>query len=209
MGTQSLINWINELKGNPKIKQKIDAKLNEFVLLKESPEEWFSELCFCILTANSTAERCMKVQQQVGAGFKNLPLKELKKKMKLASCRFYNKRAEYIVEAREKFNPLLVKQFADKNPLHAREWLVENIKGIGMKEASHFLRNIGYNIAIADFHIIDILKRYRFLPAGMVLNIKNYFWIEKKLSELAKKFGMTLGELDLYLWYMETGKILK
>lgn len=205
---------MNELKGNPKIKKKIDDKLREFASLKEHPERWFSELCYCILTANSTAEMCMKVQQQVGEGFKNLPLKQLKKKMKSASCRFYNKRAEYIVEAREKFDPLIVKQLADKNPMQAREWLADeksegHIKGIGRKEASHFLRNIGYNIAIADFHIIDILKRYRFLPAGMVLNWKNYIVIEDKLKWLAKRFEMSLGELDLYLWYMETGKILK
>lgn len=209
MGTQNLINWVTELKGNPKIKKKIDDKLLEFYLLKAKPEKWFSELCYCILTANSTAEMCMKVQQQIGEGFLHLPLKELKKKMKSASCRFYNKRAEYIMEARETFNPLHVKELADKSPERAREWLVENIKGIGMKEASHFLRNIGYNIAIADFHIVDILKRYRFIPAGMFLNRKNYLVIEEKLREMAKKFNMTLGELDFYLWYMETGKILK
>jgi N-glycosylase/DNA lyase len=209
MGTQNLINWITELRTNQKIKDKIDAKLAEFNSLKTKPERWFSELCYCILTANSTAEMCMRVQQQIGNGFANLPLKELKKRMKLASCRFYNKRSEYIIEAREKFDPILVKQLADKNPKRAREWLVENIKGIGMKEASHFLRNIGYSIAIADFHIVDILKRYGFIPAGIFLNRKNYIVIEEKLSEMAKRFNMSLGELDLYLWYMETGKILK
>lgn len=209
MGTQNLIKRINELKDNPKIKQKVDEKLKEFAALKENPDKWFFELCYCILTANSTAEMCVKVQQQVGEGFRNLPLGKLKEKMRISSCRFYNKRAEYIVEAREKFNAEFVKELADKSPNSARDWLADNIKGIGMKEASHFLRNVGYNIAIADFHIIDLLKRYRFLPAGMFLNRKNYIVIEKKLREIAKMFNMGLGELDLYLWYMETGKILK
>lgn len=209
MGTYELIKRVEEMRTNPKIKTKVDEKLKEFASLKNNPDKWFYELCYCILTANSTAEMCINVQKRVGEGFKNLPLKQLKKTMKDSSCRFYNKRAEYIVEAREVFDPFLVKNMADKDPERARDWLADNIKGIGMKEASHFLRNIGYQIAIADFHIVDILKRYRFLPAGMVLNRKNYLIIERKLRDMAKDFRMTLGELDLYLWYMETGKILK
>ncbi|MBW1933916.1 MAG: hypothetical protein JRI56_13245 [Deltaproteobacteria bacterium] len=41
------------------------------------------------------------------------------------------------------------------------------------------------------------------------LNKKTYLEIEKKLEELADVLGITLAELDLYMWYMETGKILK
>ncbi len=209
MGTQNLIKSITELRNNEGTKRRIDERLREFAELKNHPEKWFNELCFCILTANSTAERCIEVQKRLGDKFSTLPLKQLKEEMKRASCRFYNKRAEYIIEAREKFDYNIVKKMADKNPLHAREWLAENIKGVGMKEASHFLRNVGYEIAIADFHIVDILKRYRFIPTGMVLNRRNYFFIENKLREMARMFSMGLGELDLYLWYMETGKILK
>jgi len=194
MGTQNLVKWMYELRGNAKIKKKIDGKLSEFNSLRNQPEKWFSELCYCILTANSTAEMCLKVQQQVGQGFATLPLKRLKERMKMASCRFYNRRAEYIIEARNTFNPTLVKQLADKSPERAREWLVENIKGLGMKESSHFLRNVGYSIAICDFHIIDILRRYRFLPAGIVLNPKNYLVIEQKLRWMAKQFGRRFGK---------------
>ncbi len=209
MGTQNLINSVTELRNNPKIRQRIESRLNEFSTLKEHPEKWFNELCFCILTANSTAERCIEMQKRIGDKFSTLPIKKLKDEMRNASCRFYNKRADYIIEARDKFDAQTLKKLADKNPLQAREWLVENIEGIGIKEASHLLRNVGYEIAIADFHIVDILKRYRFIPAGMVLNWKNYIFIENKLREMARMFNMGLGELDLYLWYMETGKILK
>ena len=36
-----------------------------------------------------------------------------------------------------------------------------------------------------------------------------YHEIEKVLEKIASKTNLTQGELDLYLWYLETGKILK
>ena len=33
--------------------------------------------------------------------------------------------------------------------------------------------------------------------------------IEKKLERLCRKLKIKQGELDLYLWYLETGKVLK
>ncbi|MFH0831480.1 MAG: N-glycosylase/DNA lyase [archaeon] len=191
------------------ISRTINARNREFKILKSQPEKWFSELCFCILTAGSTAQSCMQVQQKVGSAFSILPINKLKKKMKSASCRFYNKRAEYIFDARKNFQANIVKKLANESPDKAREWLVENIKGIGMKEASHFLRNIGYDITIIDFHILDILKKYKIITKNTELGKNNYPAIEKKLKNLAKAAKLTMAELDLYLWYMETGKVLK
>jgi len=192
-----------------KVKEEIDKRTREFRTLKSQKERWFSELCFCILTAGSTAQRCIEVQKKVGMGFYTKPLSRLRQAMKSASCRFYNKRAEYIAEARKKFDANTVKKLADENPSNAREWLAENIKGIGMKESSHFLRNIGYDIAIIDFHILDILKRSGIIKRGIELNKNSYIEIENKLKIIAKSAKLTMAELDLYLWYMETGKVLK
>ena len=90
-----------------------------------------------------------------------------------------------------------------------REWLVKNVKGLGMKEASHFLRNIGFkDLAIIDFHIVDILVENKIINKPKNLN-KEYIKIEEKLRGIAKKVKLSLAELDLYLWYMETGKVLK
>ncbi len=205
---QQLTRKILELK-RTYVKKLVNDRIKEFQKLKKQPKKWFLELCYCILTANSTAERCIDVQKKIGNGFLNFPLFKLKQKMKQASCRFYNKRARYIVEAREKFNAQKMKQLADKNLEEAREWLVQNIKGMGMKEASHFLRNVGYDIAIVDFHILDILKKYKIISKNTILNKKNYTIIEDKLENIAGKTKSSLSELDLYLWYMETGKVLK
>ncbi len=123
---------------------------------------------------------------------------------------YYEKRAEYIIEAR-KYSRIfdIVSHFRDERL--AREWLARNIKGIGYKEASHFLRNVGYkNVAIIDRHIIRAMVKYGLIEnAPKSLTRKKYIELEKMLEKIAKDAELTLAELDLYLWYMETGKVLK
>ena len=196
-----LLEKINELK-NSEIGNRVSERLAEF----SSNRDRFSELCFCILTANSTAERCIRVQEKVGKGFESLRFEKLVSELKKNGCRFHTKRAEYIISARENKENL----YDFEDVFLFREWLVKNIKGIGMKESSHFLRNIGYfDVAIIDFHIIDILVRERVIGEVKKLDRKNYLKIEEVLREMSSELGMSLGELDLYLWFMETGKVLK
>jgi len=88
--------------------------------------------------------------------------------------------------------------------------LVKNVKGLGYKEASHFLRNTGKkNLAIIDFHIIDLLERHRLIEKPKTISKARYLEIEDVLRKLGTKAGLNQSELDLYLWYMETGKVLK
>jgi len=84
------------------------------------------------------------------------------------------------------------------------------VKGFGYKEASHFLRNIGFeNLAIIDFHIIDSLVDAGLIEKPKTITPKKYLEIETMLKKIAEKSGMNLAELDLYLWCNETGKVLK
>ena len=170
------------------------------------------------MTANFQAEKSIFIQKEIGDGFLNLSEKKLAEKLKKLGHRFPNTRAKYICEARKFKDELtenlnkLNKHSKQYNEFKFREWLVENIKGIGYKEASHFLRNIGYtNIAIIDFHIIDVLAKYNLIekPKSKSLPRKKYIEIEKVLRKIGEKADLNLAELDLYLWYMETGKVLK
>jgi N-glycosylase/DNA lyase len=205
-----LLQSIKNLK-NSKIKNLVDTRLREFKEIgNRSSNEIFEELCFCILTANFNAERSLKIQRQIGDGFLSFPKSDLAEKLRELNHRFPNTRARYIVDARKHKNSLkdIVKMFNDDNEL--REWLVKNVKGIGYKEASHFLRNIGYtSFAIIDFHIIDVLTKHNITKKPKVLTKRKYLEIENLLREIAGKSNVNLAELDLYLWYMETGKILK
>jgi len=186
--------------------RKIDRRMKEFKSLGKKKDKLFNELCFCILTANYSAEGGIRIQKEIGEGFSTLPEKQLANKLKKLGYRFPNKRAEYIVESRKCINSL---KNLKKGP-EAREWLVKNVKGLGYKEASHFLRNIGYtDVAIIDFHIVDLLADYKLIKKPKTMTKKNYLKIEKLLRKIAANVNLNLGELDLYLWYMETGKILK
>jgi N-glycosylase/DNA lyase len=41
------------------------------------------------------------------------------------------------------------------------------------------------------------------------LSRAKYLMIESILEGISRRTGINLGELDLYLWYIETGKVLK
>lgn len=205
-----LLKSIERLKES-EVKNLVDTRLREFKeLVDASSNEIFKELCFCILTANSNADRCVKIQNAIGDGFLSFSEPHLVRRLKECGYRFPNVRAKYIVNARKHKNSLkdIIQKFDDENEL--REWLVENVKGFGYKEASHFLRNIGFtNLAIIDFHIIDALTKHRIIKKPKSLTPRKYLEIEDLLKKTALESNINLAELDLYLWYMETGKILK
>jgi N-glycosylase/DNA lyase len=209
MSTQKLAKQIEELKKS-KIKEIIDDRIKEFEEAgKSKQDKVFSELCFCLLTANFQAEKCIRIQNEMARGFEIMPQEELAKELKKIGHRFWPQRAERIVEARECKTELCNLIFK-KSGQEMREWLVKNVKGLGMKEASHFLRNIGYkDLAIIDFHIVDLLEREGLAKRPKTMTPKKYLEIEKILENFGKQIKLNLAELDLYLWYIETGKILK
>ena len=204
-----LIKQIESIKDG-EIGNLIQKRIEEFKELNKKPsDELFKELCFCILTANFNAEKSIKIQNEIGECFLNNSEEELAKKLKDFGHRYPNTRAKYISESRKCKGSLReVIQFNDKKKL--REWIVDNVKGLGYKEASHFLRNIGFDdFAIIDFHIVDILEKYNLIERPKTLTKRKYLEIENVLRTIGKKTNLTLAELDLYLWYLETGKVLK
>ena len=206
---EELLKSLENLR-NSDIKSLVDHRISEFKELGgKSNSDLFKELCFCILTANFNAEKCMRIQREVGDGFLTFSEKKLVERLKELGHRYPNTRAKYISDARE-YKDSLEDIIHSLNGEELREWLVKNIKGVGYKEASHFLRNVGFDdFAIVDFHIIDILAEHDLIERPKVLTRKKYLEIEQLLKEIAKGLNLSLAELDLYLWYMETGKILK
>ena len=204
-----LIKQIESLKDG-EIGNLIQKRIDEFKELdKKSNDELFKELCFCILTANFNAEKSIKIQNEIGECFLDNSEDELAKKLKNLGHRYPNARAKYISDSRRCKKSLKeVIQFNDKKKV--REWIVNNVKGLGYKEASHFLRNIGFDdFAIIDFHIVDILVKHDLIKRPKTLTKTKYLEMENLLRTIGKKTDLTLAELDLYLWYLETGKILK
>ena len=207
---KKLLASIESLKDST-ISSVISERIKEFSEIREfGIEKIFEELCFCILTANCAAKRCIEVQKRINTGFLKYSEEELRNKLKEYGYRFPNIRAEYIVEARNFILDIKKKKNSNVDEMMLREWLAKTIKGLGYKEASHFLRNIGFkNIAIIDFHIIDILDEFGIIQKPKTLTKKKYTEIEQGLKKIGERVNLDLDELDLYLWYMETNEVLK
>ncbi|MEM4327870.1 MAG: N-glycosylase/DNA lyase [Candidatus Woesearchaeota archaeon] len=205
----SLLRMIKKLKASG-LKEIIRQRIKEFETVRNADfKRIFSELCFCILTANWSAERAIDVQNAMGDDFLRLDFQKLRQRLKRQGHRFPNTRARYIIEARNMQKELeqALKNYSGKQ---LRDWIAETIPGCGYKEASHFLRNIGYkDFAIIDFHILDILARHGLITKPKKMNKRLYLEFEEVLKRISEKCGLSLGELDLYLWFAETKKVLK
>ena len=190
-------------------KKDIKKRLKEFKELKKATKnKKFLELCYCLCTPLSNAK---KVYDVVCDGNKKILLNGTEKqvgKLLKGNCRFHNNKAKYIVQARDFLNNL---NKLPKDGFEAREMLINNVNGVGYKEASHFLRNIGYSdLAILDGHIINSLFELGVLRDNKrPSNKEEYLQMEQEMKKFSKQTNIKLDELDLLLWSNKTGEILK
>jgi len=191
-------------------KPDIKRRLEEFKQIWWQPEhKIFAELVFCLCTPQSKASICNSAVKKLEE--QNLLLtgdeKQIAEVLSKTGVRFSNNKASYVVKAREYFmkdGQIKIKPKINTDDIRGlREWLAENIPGLGMKEASHFLRNIGFgqDVAILDRHILRSLVDY-----GVVKEIPNtltkqkYLEIEQKMREFSKKASISMDELDMLFW---------
>jgi N-glycosylase/DNA lyase len=179
-----------------------------------SQERYFYELCFCLMTPQSSAVNCNAVACELERlDFYHQPFdpEPLLRNFKQAYIRFHKTKAKRIMALRWSYQEIASLLEADMPSKAVRELLVSSINGIGYKEASHFLRNIGRrDLAIIDRHIIRNLLRFGYLIEWpKAISKKRYDELEQKFFDLAGDAGIPPCELDLLLWYHETGFILK
>ncbi len=132
--------------------------------------------------------------------------------------RFPNARPEYIVITRNylqrSFSMRLRERLESfRVASERRDWLAQDprIKGLGYKEASHFLRNVGFKgYGILDKHVVRCLAEMGVIKSAKPpTSRKNYMETEGRMREFADKVGIDFDELDLVLWSMKTGEVLK
>ena len=192
-------------------KKYIIKRLENFKNVKDI--DLFYELCFCILTPQSSGKQCWEaVLRLKEADFQNKPINPDKF---VYPIRFYKNKSRYLIEFKEKFTPVrneINKYNKNKeSPQLLRDFLLKNIKGYGYKEASHSLRNIGFTgLAILDRHIMKNLKNHGAIKSlPKTLTKKHYLAIENKFKRFSKKIGIPMDHLDLLFWSNETGEIFK
>lgn len=197
----------------------IRERLADFRRLGRSGDKaLFEEMCFAILAIQSSARSSdAAVKSLVKQGILWSGTAEEIARFLQHRTRFHNHKASYIVRARARFfsgprATLRTTLDVFPDPTAARAWLVAEIDGFGLKEASHFLRNIGRGegLAILDRHILRNLVRHRVI--GRIpksLTPKRYLSIEARLQRFAEDLGVSVGILDLLWWSRQTGEIFK
>lgn len=132
--------------------------------------------------------------------------------------RYPNARSKYVVASREFLQNdcemrLRERLSAFDDHIARRDWLVreKGIKGLGYKEASHYLRNIGlFGYAILDKHVLNCMAELGLIADPKPPSTRDkYLKAEERLKELAVQTGIDFDELDLVLWSIKTGEILK
>lgn len=200
-------------------REDIRARIAEFeeVWKSGTDERLWEEMVFCFFTGGCSAKMGLRSVEAVRPILLTGTHEELMNAL-VGRHRYPRARAGYIVASRdflqEHCNLELRKKlegFAD--PLERRDWLVKEkrIKGLGYKEASHYLRNIGLKgYAILDKHILRSLAELKIIDDPKPPNTRlKYLTIEQKLQNLSKLTKIDFDELDLVLWSMKTGEILK
>lgn len=193
------------------LREAIQSRLQEFAAVPRS--DYVYELVYCMLTPQSSAVHAAQALEVLKAE------EALHDERMIADVlarrehyiRFHRTKARHITAVMRQFDQIAAMLNNGADAFEQRRWLVGHVKGVGWKEASHFLRNIGHrDLAILDRHILKNLRYHgviRSLPK--TLTTKRYLAIEQRFRRFAQALGVSMDELDLLFWSNETGQILK
>lgn len=200
-------------------RSEIHRRLSEFETIWASgtDTELLEEMVFCFFTGGCSARMGLNAL----AAVKSILLTGGQAEIAAALVgvhRYPNARARYLVTSRDFLREhcdlrLRAKLDSFDCSLARRDWLVteKGIKGLGYKEASHYLRNIGFRgYAILDKHVLNCLAELKIIDDPKPPSTRSkYLTVEEKLKKLAEMTRIDFDELDLVLWSMKTGVILK
>ena len=198
---------------------EIRKRLAEFERIKArgSDAEIWEEMVFCFFTGGCSARMGLRSIEAVRPHLAEGSWETLRDALS-GVHRYPNARSRYVVESREFLQKTVDFRIKAKLEsfgcgLERRDWLVKEkgIKGLGYKEASHFLRNIGYKgYAILDKHVLRCLAELKIIADPKPPNTRSkYLSVENRLKSLTDATGIDFDEMDLVLWSMKTGEILK
>ena len=189
----------------------IRARLADFAAVP--PEAYFYELCYCLCTPQSKAVHAFAVVERLRdvhfmeLGWDPTPLL----RDPATYIRFHTTKGARLLAARQAWPEIARALATPMPPEEIRDWLVTAVNGFGMKEASHFLRNIGRRgLAIIDRHLLTNLIAcgvYTSLPS--LHSPKRYRIIERRFRTFSSRVGIDMDELDLLFWSNQAGLILK
>ncbi len=198
-----------ELKAEYELKKnQIKQRLSDFKKIR-THEQIFYEMCYCIMTANGSAKAGRIAQKRleenaflgtgiIGECVRGVRYCENKKKFLM------HNRANIIADKTDLIKYLSgdAYELREKIALDSRYF-----KGMGWKESSHFLRNIGFcGLAILDRHILKNLKALGAIDeVPKSLTKKKYLEIEQNLKKFCGQINIPVDEFDLLIWASKSG----
>ncbi len=203
-------------------KEQIRQRLNEFAAVPQ--EEWFYETAFCLLTPQSKAVHADAVIRTLKErGFRDGPFDPVDTlRDPNHYIRFHRVKADRLLWLQQhwlEIEPILADARHHAGQDHAghlrcrerRDALAGSINGMGLKEASHVLRNIGCRgLAIIDRHLLRCLEACGVIPDRSVsMTARRYHEIEIAFAAFSSKVGIEMDELDLLFWSEISGLLLK
>jgi N-glycosylase/DNA lyase len=192
-------------------KKEIRRRLADFAAVP--PSGYFYELIYCLMTPQSSASSAEKgVRALQAANFREADIDpEPFLHQPGYYIRFHKSKARHLLSAKAQFGAISETLAGGADPAAKREWLVDHVAGMGWKEASHFLRNIGYrDLAILDRHILRNMKLLNIIDeVPKTLPPKLYLSLEGKFRKFGEEISIPMDELDLLFWSKETGSIMK
>ncbi len=199
--------------------EEIRTRLREFEGLWKngSDEQLWEEMVYCFFTGGCSAKMGLRSIEAVKSHLMSGSHEDVMNAL-VGRHRYPRARARYVIASRtfleEHCEMRLKQKLAGFNNNYARrDWLVQEkgIKGLGYKEASHYLRNIGLKgYAILDKHVLNCLSELGIIEEPKPPNTRSkYLTIENQLKKFADQIDIDFDEIDLVLWSMKTGEILK
>jgi len=198
---------------------QIAERLDEFedVWQSENDDRVWEEMVYCFFTGGCSAKMGLRSVEAVRPLLRSGSQKQMAAAL-TGVHRYPNARSRYVEQSRD-----FLKRDCDlriKERLQSfdcgyerRDWLVKEkgIKGLGYKEASHFLRNIGLRgYAILDKHVLNCLGELKIIDDPKPPSTRSkYLMVEEKLRQFAFEIKIDFDEMDLVLWSIKTGEVLK
>jgi N-glycosylase/DNA lyase len=192
-----------------------DARHGEITLPQFSkvsePSLIWTELVFCIVSSQERTTRARLAANLIGGrmsehkiltGFGSVEEILAETQVRL---RFHNRKIEHICASWERFQSNSLELLDPERHFtcesDARDFVMSEFSGLGPKQASMFLRNIGYgnSLAVIDSHVAWTVEVVFGIPDGNK-NWKKYLETEQALRYFADGIDLTVAALDVILW---------
>jgi thermostable 8-oxoguanine DNA glycosylase len=193
--------------------------LNKKELTKSNTGKW-NELVYCILAGTQFPVTKLKpiFQKLLDEHYDIIDLLNignnidhtmiLAKILKEYGYRYHTQKSKVIYNSAlfltKKYNAdisLLIKN-NNSDYLMIREVIINNIKGIGIKIANHWLRNVGFDLCTIDIHLRRFLVNLNIANdfPEKAINNSNFILLEQQFHQLSRILEIDLAILQYSIW---------